>query len=155
MIANIGLHSNSTLPAFVVSQIYKDPSHDNLTAHVSVCDSGVGILNNLRPSLQQHYPEYQNLSDDQLIYKVFEIGVSSRGKEQGCGLFTCAIQALKFNASINVRLLKSSVRLKSDKNNYKLSKSYELDNLFNLQGTYISFKFDLASLTNQLITDSI
>lgn len=145
---NIVNHSESNLTGFATCQIYK-PKGDPV-AHISVCDSGKGILNTLRPTLSQNYPEHVNLNDDELILEMFKHGVSRHGDDDGgSGLPSCAKQALKFNASVHIRTNKSYIELIPDgKNTHKIKRSNKVTDLLYLEGTQITFEFPLYKSLN-------
>ena len=65
---------------------------------VAVSDSGLGIMQTLRPSLQNEFPRLVGLSDIDLLVEVFRQGLSRHGSDRGCGLKGSAAKAMKFNA---------------------------------------------------------
>ena len=107
LVENIYLHSQTQLKGFVAYQAYSKGGK----IKVVVSDSGVGMINSLRPSIEEFHPECKELTDSLLIEKMFAEGLSKDGKDKGCGLYSCARQALKFKASIDVRLPKSVFHL--------------------------------------------
>jgi len=147
---NINEHSESTLTAFAICQIYNPQGKP--VAQVSVCDSGTGILNTLRPALNKHYPdnpEYSSFPDNELALEMFKRGLSRRGTPKGCGLTSCARQALKFNASVHIRTNTSRIELvPSQGRAYTIKSSNEGSDLSYVQGTHITFEFPLYKPTN-------
>lgn len=146
---NIREHSSSVLSGHAVCQIY-EPEKSKFVAHVAVADSGRGILETLRPKLQENYPDkpqYQTYKDNELVLEMFKTGLSSRDPESGCGLFSCAIQAMKFNASVRVRIKDNLIKLNTYSTGYQVDISYNKNNLAPIQGTTITFEFPLGSLT--------
>ncbi len=107
LVENIFLHSQTQLKGFVAYQAYSK----GRKIKVVVSDSGVGMIDSLRPSIEELHPEYKDFSDSVLIEKMFAEGISKDGKDKGCGLHSCARQALKFKASIDIRLPKSAFHL--------------------------------------------
>lgn len=149
LIDNIREHSGSVLPSFAVCQIYR-PSNEEYVAHVAVSDSGMGILETLRPELANNYPdnlEYLSYDDNELVFEMFRTGLSSRNSESGCGLITCARQAMKFDASVRIRIKDNLIKLKSNSQGYEVDTSYNHNSLASIFGTTITFEFPLGSLT--------
>lgn len=100
LIDNIYRHSKSILTGFIAFQVYPKSG----SVKVSVSDSGIGLLNSLRPVIAEYYPQYNNASDSELIEIMFSKGISKDGVENGCGLKACANHALKFHATMDIRL---------------------------------------------------
>lgn len=149
LIQNVNIHSKSFLPAFVGCQIYRADA--DLIAHLSVSDSGIGLLETLRPKLKQNYPknpEYLTFEDNELVLEIFRNGISSKNAEAGCGLVSCARQAMKFNASVRVRIRDNLIKLTATENGYEIDLSYNQNQLTIIQGTTITFEFPLKNLTN-------
>lgn len=146
---NVCFHSKTELPAYAVCQRY---TPDNRTVvHVTVCDSGIGILDTIRPALPVHYsnhPEYQLLTNEQLILKMFLEGVSSKGDNNGgSGLVSCAKQAMKFRATICIRTNDILIQLTPSGDYYVLDTQPLPNHLMHLKGTYITFQIPLDNLT--------
>lgn len=146
---NVCFHSKTVLPAYAVCQRY---TPDNkAVVHVTVCDSGMGILDTIRPALPIHYsnhPEYQLLTDEQLILKMFLEGVSSKGDNNGgSGLVSCAKQAMKFRATICIRTNDILIQLTPSGDYYVLDTQPLPYQLMPLKGTYITFQIPLDNLT--------
>ena len=147
LLDNVCLHSGTTLPAFAVCQIY-NPGNENV-AHVAVSDSGLGLLETLRPRLANNYPkkpQYQKLPDNKLVLEIFKTGLSSTSAESGCGLVTCALQALKFNASVSVRLKDNLIKLALHGDGIRIDNSFNKKELTPILGTSIAFEFPLDNL---------
>ena len=108
------------MPAYAVCQKYNPDNKP--TVQVTVCDSGIGVIDQIRAALPIHYaghPEYQDMSDEELILKIFRFGLSSKGPiDGGDGLVSCAAQAMKFNAQISIRTNNTLTVLKSDEEGY-------------------------------------
>ncbi len=100
LIDNIYRHSETKNKGFIAFQVY--PKRGSVK--VTVSDSGVGLLNSLRPKIAEHYPKYMDSTDAELIEIMFSEGLSKDGIDKGCGLKTCAKHALKFHATLDVRL---------------------------------------------------
>jgi len=139
LIDNIFRHSSTKVDGFASLQVYKGGGR----AKVVVSDSGEGILNTLRPSLTNNHPRLVDYSDTGLIVEAFRNGLSRFGKGNGCGLRTCAIQAIKFRADLDVRLHTSRVHLVPSADGYQPSTAYCSDNLHEMWGTHICFDFVL------------
>lgn len=138
LIGNVYRHSSTTLDGFAVLQVY--PNGGQVV--VAVSDSGVGLLESLRPTLGQHYPDLVGASDAQLLVRMLQSGVSRLGTEHGLGLKRCASCALEYGADLEVRLPYSYYRLKAKRGAYRpLAEASERRTL--IQGTHIAFDFRL------------
>ena len=82
LIDNVFSHSQSPLDGYAALQSYK--GGERLT--VAVSDSGLGIMDTLRPALQKESPHLASLSDIKLLVEVFRQGLSRHGTDRGCGL---------------------------------------------------------------------
>ena len=139
LIDNIFSHSKTKLAGYAALQVYR--GGNNLK--VSVSDSGLGIMNTLRPSLESESPILAALSDIDLLVEVFRQGISRHGADRGCGLKGSAEKAMKFKADLDVRLPNIRVRLKPGRDGYKASTAYCYERLPLLWGTHICFTFGL------------
>jgi hypothetical protein len=100
LIDNIFSHSHTPLDGYAALQLY--PQGHSLM--VAVSDSGLGIMNTLRPALKHEFPALERLSDTQLLVEIFRQGLSRHGADRGCGLKGSAAKAMKYNADLDVRL---------------------------------------------------
>jgi hypothetical protein len=107
LVENIYLHSQTELKGFIAFQVYKKGT----SVKVAVSDSGIGLLTSLRTKIEDHYPQYKDADDAKLIELMFSEGLSKDGVDKGCGLKTCAKHALKFHATLDVRLPHSRFHL--------------------------------------------
>ncbi len=107
LVENIYLHSQTELKGFIAFQVYKKGT----SVKVAVSDSGIGLLTSLRSKITDHYPQYKDADDAKLIELMFSEGLSKDGGDKGCGLKTCAKHALKFHATLDVRLPHSRFHL--------------------------------------------
>lgn len=107
LVENIYLHSQTKLKGFIAFQVYKKGT----SVKVTVSDSGIGLLTSLRSKIEEHYPQYKDADDGKLIELMFSEGLSKDGVDKGCGLKTCAKHALKFHATLDVRLPHSRFHL--------------------------------------------
>lgn len=137
LIDNIFQHSSTELDGFAVLQVYKRG------VKVAVSDSGKGIIETLRPSLQREFPRLKQMSDTELVVEAFRTGLSRHGRNRGCGLKSSAEQAIKFNAILDVRLPSCRVHLEPSLDGYAPSKAYCYENIPILWGTHICFDFIL------------
>jgi hypothetical protein len=108
LIDNIFSHSATRLDGYAALQVYSGGNR----LSVAVSDSGLGIMETLRPSLRTQFPKLEKLSDTDLIVEIFRQGVSRHGNDRGCGLKGCAAKAIKFDATLDVRLPHQRVLLK-------------------------------------------
>lgn len=141
LIDNVFSHSQTPLDGYAALQVY--PRGDQL--QVAVSDSGLGIMQTLRPSLASEFPALVRLSDVELIVEVFRQGLSRHGADRGCGLRGSAAKAIKFRAELDVRLPNSRVRLTPARGNYEPNMAYSFDRLPLIWGTHIGFTFRLAA----------
>jgi hypothetical protein len=137
LIDNIFQHSSTELDGYAVLQVYKRG------VTVAVSDSGKGIIRTLRPSLKSEFPRLRNVSDTALIVEAFRSGLSRYGRERGCGLKRSAEQAIKYNATLDVRLPTCLVHLEPSTDGYAPSMAYCYENIPLIWGTHICFDFQL------------
>jgi hypothetical protein len=142
LIDNIDEHSSSVLDGYAALQVY--PGGNAL--QVAVSDSGVGIMETLRPGLRSQSTRYARMSDVELLVEVFRQGVSRHGPDtgRGCGLKSCAERAIRFRAELDVRLGRQRVRLSPGDGGYRPNLAHCSEDLTLLKGTHISFAFELA-----------
>lgn len=100
LIDNVFAHSKTPLNGYAALQVY--PRGDRLM--VAVSDSGLGIMQTLRPALKTEFPKLVGLGDLDLLVEVFREGLSRHGQDRGCGLKGSAAKAMKFRAELDVRL---------------------------------------------------
>src|SRR5690606_3737921 len=104
---------------------------------------GLGIMDTLRPSLKTQFPNLERLSDTDLVVEVFRQGLSRHGSDRGLGLKGCAAKAIKFNATLDVRLPTQRVLLVPARGAYEPNSAYCYEGLPLLWGTHIGFAFKL------------
>lgn len=141
LIDNIYSHSQTVLDGFAALQVY--PRGNDLK--VAVSDSGLGIMETLRPSLESQHPSLSRLSDLDLLVEIFREGVSRHGTHRGCGLKGAAGKAVKFKAQLDVRLPSIRVLLKPGLGGYRQNTALCSSNLPLIWGTHICFSFQLDS----------
>lgn len=139
LIDNIFSHSGTPLDGYAALQVYSAGNR----LSVAVSDSGLGIMETLRPSLRTQFSKLEKLSDTDLLVEVFRQGLSRHGSDRGCGLKGCAAKAIKFNASLDVRLPRQRVLLQSARGAYEPNLAYCYEGLSLLWGTHIAFNFKL------------
>lgn len=140
LIDNIFAHSATQLDGYAALQVYS--SGNRLL--VAVSDSGLGIMQTLRPTLRTEFPRLAELSDTDLLVEVFRQGLSRHGSDRGCGLKGCAAKAIKFDAQLDVRLPNQRVLLTPARGAYEPNRAYCYEGLPLLWGTHIAFSFGLA-----------
>lgn len=140
LIDNVFVHSSTPLDGYAALQVYQ--RGDRLT--VAVSDSGLGIMETLRPSLHSEFPKLVGLSDVDLLVETFRQGLSRHGGDRGCGLKGSAAKAMKFNAELDVRLPSQRVLLTPAKGAYQANTALCYDRLPLLWGTHIGFNFRLG-----------
>ncbi len=107
LIDNVFVHSETPLDGYAALQVYRRGNG----LKVAVSDSGLGIMDTLRPALKVESPGLAVLPDVDLLVEVFRQGLSRHGSDRGCGLKGSAAKAIKFKASLDVRLPTSRVVL--------------------------------------------
>jgi hypothetical protein len=141
LIDNIFAHSATQLDGYAALQVYSGGNR----LSVAVSDSGLGIMETLRPSLRTQFPKLEKLSDTNLLVEVFRQGLSRHGSDRGCGLKGCAAKAIKFDASLDVRLPTQRVLLKPARGSYEPNQAYCYEGLPLVWGTHIAFAFGLGT----------
>lgn len=139
LIDNIFQHSSTQLDGYAVLQVYKRG------VTVAVSDSGRGIIETLRPSLRSEFPRLKKMSDTDLLVEAFRTGLSRHGRERGCGLRRSAEQAIKYKATLDVRLPTCLVHLEPSLDGYTPSTAYCYEDIPLIWGTHICFNFLLDS----------
>lgn len=112
---------------------------------VAVSDSGLGIMETLRPALRREQPRLAQLGDTDLLVEVFRQGISRHGNDRGCGLKGCAAKAIKFDATLDVRLPSQRVFLQPSRGSYEPNVAYCYENLPLFWGTHMAFGLKLSS----------
>jgi hypothetical protein len=107
LIENIFSHSQTPLDGYAALQVYRKGN----SLQVAVSDSGLGIMETLRPALKNAFPGLVRLSDLELLVEIFRQGLSRHGKDRGDGLKGCAAKAIKYKANLDIRLPNSRVLL--------------------------------------------
>lgn len=141
LIDNVFSHSQTPLDGYAALQSYQ--GGDRLT--VAVSDSGLGIMQTLRPSLQSEFPRLVGLSDVDLLVEVFRQGLSRHGSDRGCGLKGSAAKAMKFHAELDVRLPNQRVLLTPATGAYQANIAHCYSDLPLIWGTHIGFTFRLGA----------
>ena len=137
LIDNIFSHSETPLDGYAALQVYSAGN----SLQVAVSDSGLGIMQTLRPTLNSQTPTLARLSDVDLLVEIFRQGVSRHGLDRGCGLKGCAGKAMKYSADLDVRLPNIRVLLKPGVKSYQADTAYCYDHLPLIWGTHICFTF--------------
>lgn len=140
LIDNIFSHSQTPLDGYAALQTYAGGNQ----LKIAVSDSGLGIMETLRPALKTEFPALADLSDTQLMVEVFRQGVSRHGADRGCGLRGSAAKAIKYQADLEVRLPTSRVVLTPARQAYAPSTAHRYETLPLIWGTHISFSLQLA-----------
>jgi hypothetical protein len=139
LIDNVFSHSQTPLDGFAALQVY--PKGNCLK--VAVSDSGLGMLDTLRPALKNESPKLAALQDVELLVEVFRQGLSRHGANRGCGLKGCADKAIKFGAELDVRLPQARVLLVTSTNGYAPNRAFCYSGMPLIMGTHICFTFQL------------
>lgn len=139
LIDNIFSHSKTPLDGYAALQYYVRGN----SLKVAVSDSGLGIMETLRPTLRNEQPALSKLSDVDLLVEIFRQGISRHGADRGCGLKGSAAKAIKFRAELDVRLPTLRVRLTPGVQGYRPNMAYCSDSLPLIWGTHICYTFTL------------
>jgi len=137
LIDNIFEHSETPLDGYAALQLYQQGK----ALTVAVSDSGLGIMQTLRPSLLSESPVLATLSDTELLVEVFRQGLSRHGDDRGCGLKGSAVKAMKYRATLDVRLPGLDVCLIPSSDGYKPNVARCSEGLPLVWGTHICFTF--------------
>ncbi|MBE0365350.1 hypothetical protein PULV_a2129 [Pseudoalteromonas ulvae UL12] len=132
---NVCEHSQTELNGLAALQIYKN------RAEIVVCDSGIGLLESLKPSLASHNAAYTGYSDVELILEMLTKGISSKeGDQGGNGLCTCFHHAKLTNSDMHIRLSETYYHFFKVADKPNLIDSLMIsEQLLELTGTFISF----------------
>jgi len=139
LIDNVFSHSQTPIDGYAALQVYKKGN----CLKVAVSDSGLGLLETLRPTLRTEHPKLAQLSDMELLVEVFRVGISRHGTSRGCGLKGSAAKAIKFHADLDVRLPLVRVLLVPGKQGYAANTALCYRNLPLIWGTHLCFTFQL------------
>jgi hypothetical protein len=139
LVDNIYSHSQTRLNGLAALQVYRRGNG----LKVAVSDSGLGIMDTLRPSLKRDYPALSRLSDLALLVEIFREGVSRLGAQRGCGLKGAAAKAVKFQAKLDIRLPRIRVQLTPGIGGYQPNTARCYQDLPLVWGTHICFSFGL------------
>jgi len=146
MIGNVSEHSEADIDGFAALQYYSPPHKANHIQTV-ISDSGLGVTNTLRSSLEENYPLLYSKygyadteSDIGLVTEVFTKGNISRyGGARGLGFKSSREQATKFDANLSIRQDEFSIELIYRNGQFIDSKVER--NLSRIHGTHICFDF--------------
>lgn len=137
LITNVHDHSQTILDGFAALQVYPQGKK----VQVVVSDSGIGLLETLRPKLLTLTSKH--FTDTELIRALFCDNLDWDKKEKGMGLSQCARTALKYKGSVGIRLGTYGVKLKPSLLGYEANDIQYQQDLFLLKGTHICFSFPL------------
>ena len=140
LIDNIFEHSATKLDGYAALQTYVEGNR----LFVAVSDSGLGIMETLRPTLKSQFPQLELKNDTDLLVMVFRQGLSRHGEDRGCGLKGCAAKAIKYNATLDVRLPSQRLVLIPARGAYEPNRAYRSERLPLMWGTHIGITFDLG-----------
>lgn len=141
---NIYEHSETKLDGYVAMQLYKKGLKPR--AELIICDSGLGLLETIRPSLKLHNKKYKNYSDTELVAEMLTVGISSKDPSVGGGngIETCFRHASKMNSDLTIRLSNLQYRLfKVSEHDNLIDALVPTTNMLPLNGTFICFEIPL------------
>jgi hypothetical protein len=137
LITNVHDHSQTVLDGFAALQVYPQGKR----VQVVVSDSGIGLLETLRPKLL--ISTKKHFADAELIRALFCDDLDWNKKGKGMGLPQCAHIALKCKGSVGIRLGRCGVSLKPSWHGYETNNIQYQQDLVLLKGTHICFSFPL------------
>ncbi|MDF1552465.1 MAG: hypothetical protein P1P84_05350 [Deferrisomatales bacterium] len=139
LVDNVFSHSATSLDGYAALQVYSRGK----SLMVAVSDSGLGIMETLRPAISAEFPTLAGHSDIELLVEVFRQGLSRHGSDRGCGLKGSAAKAIKYKADLDVRLPTNRVLLVPGAGGYRPSTAYCSGHLPLIWGTHLCFTFSL------------
>lgn len=137
LIDNVYCHSQTTLNGFAALQVYRNGGK----VLVVVSDSGVGLLETLKPKLLS--PSARFLEDPELVALLFQGDVFWQTNGRGAGLKRCADLAHRHGSTVSIRLATSRVSLRPSRNGYGVLNMQSSQGLSLLQGTHLCFSIPL------------
>jgi hypothetical protein len=141
LVANVAEHSRSPLDGYAALQCYGRGNE----VRIAVSDSGIGIIDSLRPALIAKAEPAASLSDVELLIEMFKRGISRLDdQDRGNGLMASAAHAIRFQADLDIRLPRQRTFLKPANNQYAHNMAYSTAGLPLLWGTHLSFALKLA-----------
>ncbi len=141
LIGNVAEHSRSPLDGYAALQRYERGNE----VRIAVSDSGIGIIDSLRPALIAKSEPAANLNDVDLLIEMFRRGISRLDdQDRGNGLMCSAAQAIRFRADLDIRLPRQRTFLKPANDHYAQNMAYSTAGLPLLWGTHLSFALKLA-----------
>lgn len=141
LINNVAEHSRSPLDGYAALQRYERGNE----VRIAVSDSGIGIIDSLRPALTAKADPAANLNDVDLLVEMFRKGISRHAdQDRGNGLMVSAAHAIRFQADLDIRLPRQRTLLKPANDQYPQNMAYSTAGLPLLWGTHLSFALKLA-----------
>ncbi|MBX3672649.1 MAG: hypothetical protein KF776_06710 [Burkholderiales bacterium] len=137
LIQNVYRHSETTLDGYAALQYYRR----GRKVTVAVSDSGLGIMQTLRPGLKAHFPLLAAKSDADLLVEMVSSGVSRYGRDNGCGIRQCARNALALKAAMEIRMPMSRAVFRPSTDTRFLGIATFDEQLPLIWGTHVSLDF--------------
>lgn len=135
LINNVYDHSQTELDGFAALQVYQQ------RVLVVVSDSGIGLLESLRPKLRSLETRY--LGDAELLRQFLRSELDWNDRQKGQGLQMCARRSLKHCGSVDIRLETSRIFFSPSPTGYEKTHMHYFQGLVPLKGTHICFSFPL------------
>jgi hypothetical protein len=136
LINNVYSHSQTVLDGFAALQVYPQGNK----VQIVVSDSGVGLLETLKPKLSRVLG--RNLPDEDLLRLLFHRDLAW-SETRGIGLCGCAQKTLKYQGNVGLRLATYSITLQPSSGSYEKARVQYQPNLALIKGTHICFTFPL------------
>jgi hypothetical protein len=141
LIGNVYLHGGDGATGHAAFQSYPGSNK----ARVVVSDDGRGLMQTIRPALQERNPAYRRVRDVDLLVEMFRDGLSRfDDPSHGNGLKGCATKAIRYRAKLDVRLRTQAVRLLPSGEAYVPSTAVLSTDLAEIAGTHIAFELSLV-----------
>lgn len=137
LINNVYAHSRTELDGFAALQVYRQQ------VLVVVSDSGVGLLETLKPKLLSL--KVRPLEETELLRQLFYKELAWQDSGNGQGLQECARRSLKHRGSIDIRLTTSRIVFNPSPSytRYDQANAHYSRNLMPLKGTHVCISFPL------------
>lgn len=141
LVGNVYLHGGDGATGYAAFQSYNASNK----ARVVVSDNGRGLMQTIRPPLEDRDPSYRHVRDVDLLVEMFRDGLSRfDDPSHGNGLKGCATKAIKYRAPLDVRLRSQAVTLVPSGDAYLPNTAILSSELPELAGTHIAFELSLV-----------
>lgn len=138
LVGNVHEHGGPRGAGFAALQVYRQGD----MVKVVVSDQGRGLIETLRPALEARSSRFGRMNDTALLLEAFRNGLSRHADQRrGQGLMTCAARALRFRATLEVRLASQNLKFVPGDDGYGSDRAFAASGLVPMRGTHISVEF--------------